>query len=349
MICTFSVDSSMRKEKRVLIVATGGIGKRHIRGFLATRRARLSVVEPIADRLAEVLDAYPIEHGYADVRDVELSDFDLAVICAPAHLHIPLAQRCADAGVSFLVEKPLSVAMDGVDKLVATVAERGLVARVGYTRRSADELIAMRNQVLDGRIGDLRMCYMNASQEYPKYRPDYRDIYFAHAETGGGAILDGASHMIDILIWFFGDPGEVAAMYDRLELEGVECEDTCLISIRFSSGCLAQINMNQFQKPNTSRIEMIGTKGNLLLEHTKLRFSNDDSGNWEEQDFMDGMAPMEAHEKRFQLQANMMLDTLEGKPDHMATLEEARTNLRVALAAKESFLTKRIIDVSKSD
>lgn len=52
---------------------------------------------------------------------------------------------------------------------------------------------------------------------------------------------------------------------------------------------------------------------------------------------------MEAHEARFAYQANLMLDTIEGKPSQMATLEEARTSLRIALAAKQSDLEKRII------
>lgn len=134
-------------------------------------------------------------------------------------------------------------------------------------------------------------------------------------------------------------------MYDRLELEGVECEDCCLISIRFRNGCMAQININQFQKPNVCTIEVIGTKGNLLLDMSTLKIADDDSGDWQQKDYMDGMDPMDAHEARFALQADMMMNAAEGQPCHLATLEEARTNLRVALAAKESYETKKIIQL----
>ena len=333
----------MSTKKQVLIIGTGGIGKRHIRGFLKTDRVRLVVVEPVSDRLKDVLDTYSIEHGYADLSEVDLSKIDLAVICAPANVHIPLAQRCADHGVSFLLEKPLSTSPDGVDNLIKTVADKQLTARVAYVRRCSYELIAMRQQVQSGKIGDLRMCYINASQEFPKYRPDYRETYYAREATGGGVILDGASHCFDLLIWFFGEPTEVMAMYDRLELKGVECEDTCLISIRFRNGCMAQISMNQFQKPNVVTIEMIGTQGNIMLEHTRLKYAKDDSGQWETHDYMEGMNPMEAHENRFRMQADMMLDAVEGAPNHLTTLEEAKVNLRVALAAKDSYKTKRII------
>ncbi len=332
-------------KKRVLIVGTGGIGKRHVRGFLKTGRASLSVVEPVSDRLKDVLDSYSIEKGYADLSEVDFSTVDLAVICTPANVHIPLAQQIADRGVPFLLEKPLSVSLEGVDRLIQTVAEKHITARVAYVRRSSYELIAMHEHVQSGKIGNLRTCYMNASQEFPKYRPDYRETYYAREAMGGGAILDGASHFLDVLVWFFGRPTEVAAMYDRLELTGVECEDSCLISVRFECGGMAQITMNQFQKPNVATIELIGTQGNLLMEHSRVKFAADDSGQWETHDYMEGMTPLEAHENRFRMQADMMLDTIEGRPDHLSTLEDARLSLLMALAAKESYKTKRIVAI----
>jgi predicted dehydrogenase len=214
---------------------------------------------------------------------------------------------------------------------------------VGYVRRSALELMEMRRQIQDGKIGDLRMAYMNASQEFPKYRPDYQTTYYAKTAMGGGCILDAASHFIDLAIWFFGEPLEVCSLYDRLQLTGVEGEDCCLISIRFRNKGLVQLSLNQFQKPNTNTLEVIGTRGNLMLDMATLKFADDDSGVWESKNYMEGLKPMEAHEARFALQANLMLDTIEGKPSHMTTLEEAHLNLKVALAAKQSDTEKRII------
>jgi len=329
--------------KKVLIVGTGGVGARHIRAFLKTGRARLWAVEPDAAKLAEVLRDYDIEEGYADVGQVDLSAFDAAIICAPPHVHVPIAQACADAGLPFLTEKPLAVTTEGVDRLIETVNHNGLVARVAYIRRTAPETIEMRNQIMVGRIGEMRLCYVNCSQDYPRYRPDFQRIYYARKKAGGGAILDVASHIFDLLLWIMGPVAEVASMYDCLQLPTQQVEDTALISLRFRNGCMAQININQFQKPNVATIEMIGTKGNLMLDMTTLKFAGDDSGRWEQTQFWPGLRPMEAHEARFRGQADMFLDILEGKPGTLTTLEEARQSLRVALAAKESYATRRIV------
>ena len=62
---------------------------------------------------------------------------------------------------------------------------------------------------------------------------------------------------------------------------------------------------------------------------------------------LSGLVPTAAHQARFTIQANAMLDALEGKPCPLATLEDARTNLMVALAAKRSWQERRIIAIGE--
>jgi predicted dehydrogenase len=330
--------------RRVLVIGSGGIGRRHLRGYTATGRASLAIVEPHPERRAEAEAMFQLTASYADLGDADLSAYDLAVICAPAHLHVPLMEACAAAKLPFMVEKPLSVTMDGVEAALAAVKQAGVLARVGYIRRIAPEVLALREQIGAGRIGDLRLAYLNSSQEFPKYRPDFQRTYYARPEMGGGAILDAASHIFDLLIWVMGKPVAVGAMYDRLVLEGTETEDTCLVNIRFASGAMANVTINQFQKPNISQAEFIGTKGNLTLQHSVLSFADDDSGQSKDRhDYMDGLVPTEAHQARFTIQANAMLDAIEGKPCHLATLEDARQNLMIALAAKSSWRERQIV------
>jgi predicted dehydrogenase len=251
---------------------------------------------------------------------------------------------CAAANLPFMVEKPLAVTLEGIEETLGQVRAKNLVARVGYIRRIANEVLALRDQIKAGKIGQLRLVYMNGSQEFPKYRPDYRTTYYANPEMGGGAILDAASHLFDLLIWIAGPPEEVSCMYDTMVLQGTRTEDTCLIHIRFKSGVMAAITINQFQKPNTSRLEFIGTKANLLLEHTTLSlFDNDAPQPAEAHDHMDALDPMAAHQARFAMQASAMLDAIEKKPCHLATLDEAHLNLRLALAAKKSWDTRKIV------
>ena len=330
--------------KNILIIGAGGIGRRHIKGYLSTDRATLSIVEPDEEKINNIQKEFSIDKTYTSIEKVNLDQFDLAVICSPANMHVDAMKICALNKLSFMVEKPLSTSMEGVDDIIQLVKKNNLFARVGYTRRNSHVSRALKDQIDNKKVGDVKLVYINSSQEFPKYRPDYQTIYYAHPEMGGGAILDAATHLIDQLIWIIGKPIEVSSMYDRLVLKGTNTEDTCLINIWFENGIMANITVNQFQKPNVNSYEFIGTKGNLKLDHSILRFADDDSGKWkEEKDYMQGLDPMEVHQNNFLLQAERILDGLEGKECDLATLEEAKLNLKVVFAAKQSWLEKKII------
>ncbi len=334
--------------KRVLIIGAGGIGKRHIRGFLKTNRARISVCEIDQTKLEDVAATYDLNRTYSDVEAAPLDDVDLAVIAAPAHVHVPVGQRLADAGVPFLTEKPLSVTLDGVDKLVETVRSKDLTVRVGYVRRSRKWVQRLKADLDAGRIGEVRMAYFNGSQDFRKYRPDYQTTYYAKRCMGGGTILDCAGHFVDLVLWTMGPVREVCAMYDQLVFESVECEDSLLMNLRMASGAMVNITINQFQKPRVATMEFIGTRANLRLldDAARLEFADDDSGRWQSESFIkESMHPQEVHESMFMHQANDFMDAVEGKPDPMCTLEEARENLRICLAARESYRTHRIIEI----
>ena len=331
---------------KVLIIGAGGIGCRHIKGYSSTNRALISIVEPDRDKREAVKKEFKIEQSFKDLSEVNLKNFNLALICAPANYHIEPMKLCAEYNTPFMVEKPLSVNMAGVDEVINLVKKKNIFARVGYTRRNSFVAKAVRYKILEGKIGELKLIHINGSQEFPKYRPDFQKTYYASQEMGGGAILDASSHMIDQLIWIVGKPTEVSCMFDRLVLKGTNTEDTAFINIRFANGLLANITINQFQKPNTSTYEFIGTKGNLLLDHSTLTFLDDDSGiPKESKNYMEGLDPMEIHQNNFALQAVSMLDGLEGKQCQLATLEDARYNLKVALAAKKSWIDKKIIKI----
>ena len=322
---------------RILLIGAGGIGQRHIRGYLKTERAVLAIVEPHEARREHAMGTYRLTNSYESIEEAPIDEYDAAVICAPAHTHVPLGTRCINSGLPVFIEKPLSVTMDGVDALRAAAVRTSLPLRIGYVRRASIETQELKRRTLSGEIGEPKLAYVNTSQDFRKYRPDYRETYYAKERMGGGAILDAASHALDLLLWLFGSVEQVIAMYDRLVFEEVECEDTVLLLLRFSSGAMAHIAINQFQKPNIQTFEVIGTEGNLLLDMADLSIADDDSGTRRHTNYAEGSDPTDIHENRFAAQANLFLDTVEGRDTMLTTLDEAIENLRVALAAKRSY------------
>lgn len=331
--------------KNLLIVGGGGIGERHLRCFLATEEVSISLCEENEKRSKQLREKYRIESVFSDFDHVPLKNFDAVLIATPAPFHIYMATRCAEEGVPFLLEKPLSVNLKGVERLKEIIRKKHLVAGVAYVRRSLPSFKKLRELIQDGLIGEVKMGRFNGSQEYPKYRPDYQKIYYAKEEMGGGHILDTTSHTVNLAQWFFGEAEEVVSFYDRLELKNVECEDSSIILLRFKKNrALVEVFGNQFQKPNIIEIEIIGTKGNLRYdvegEIHKITFCADDKNCWREIERF-----RYRRDDPFILQAREFLAALEGQAFLPTSVEEAESTLRICLAAKESQRKGRVLNV----
>ena len=107
--------------KNILIIGAGGIGRRHIKGYLSTNRVTISIIEPDNEKIKNILKEFPIEKAFNRIKEADLTKFDLAVICSPANMHVEAMKECSINQLPFMVEKPLSTSMDGVDEVIDLV------------------------------------------------------------------------------------------------------------------------------------------------------------------------------------------------------------------------------------
>ena len=119
----------------------------------------------------KIADNYTIKNSYADFTLALEAGHDAIVIATPAHLHIPMAQQAAESGLHLLIEKPLSISLDGIDHLDRTIRERKLVAGVAYVLRHIPVLAAMKKVLDSGRFGCPLHITVIRGQHFPTYRP----------------------------------------------------------------------------------------------------------------------------------------------------------------------------------
>src|SRR5262249_41699983 len=140
------------RDHKVLVIGVGSVGERHVRCFQATGRAKVSLVEINRVLRSTVAERYGVP-GYASTAEALRDGPTAAVVAAPAHVHIPLAMEMVDAGLSLLIEKPLSVSLEGIEDLKERIARRGIIAGVAYVYRSFPALAAMKQAIDAGQIG----------------------------------------------------------------------------------------------------------------------------------------------------------------------------------------------------
>ncbi len=317
----------------VLVIGAGSIGERHVRCFQQTGRAQVALCEINPQVRVDVAERYGLTDVYEDLDEAIAGHSDAAVICTPANLHVPMALRFAEAGRHLLIEKPLSTSLDGIDQLQSIVRQRELAAVVAYIYRSHPVLAAMRQALLSGRFGRPVQIVYVGGQHFPYFRPAYRDTYYTDRATGGGAIQDALTHVINAAEWLIGPVTEVAADAAHQVLDGVSVEDTVHVIARHrtasGSPVLGSYCLNQHQAPNETTITVICEGGIARFEAhgNRWRWTTGPEDDWHDEPHAE--LPRDA---LFVNQANAFLDVVENQAAPLCTLDEALQTLRVNLA-----------------
>lgn len=325
----------------VLIVGVGSIGERHLRCFQATGRAEVAFVE-INDTLRATISQRYGVRGFSDLKDAIVDRPDLspskargatlAVVATPANRHIEIATRLAEANFHLLIEKPLSTSTDDIEQLVRIVNERGLVVGVAYVYRCFPALAAMRDALLSRRFGQPVEIVAVSGQNFPTYRPAYRDTYYTDHATGGGAIQDALTHVLNAGEWLVGRIERLVADAAHRVLDGVTVEDTAHVLTR-QGEVLSSYSLNQHQAPNESTITVICERGTVRWESHNQRWQwmiRPDEP-WQNEPF-----EPQPRDAVFITQAHRFLDSVEGGTKPLCSLDEGLQTLRVNLAALES-------------
>lgn len=316
---------------KVLVVGVGSIGERHLRCFLSTGRAEAVFVEVNPTLRQSIAERYGVP-GFASLDEALATQPTLAVIAVPAHLHIEIATQLAERGLHLLIEKPLSTSTAGIERLQQIVSERGLTVGVAYVYRSHPLLTAMRTAIQDSRFGRPVELIAVSGQHFPTYRPAYRDIYYKDRTTGGGAIQDALTHVINAGEWLLGPVERLVADAAHQVLEGVTVEDTVHLLARHGE-VMASYSLNQHQAPNEFTLTIVCERGTIRWEshENRLRTMLAPSSEWHD----DTITPLE-RDTLFVRQANQFLTAIEEGAVPACPLHEGLQTLRVNLAALAS-------------
>ncbi len=318
----------MSGRKSILIIGVGSIGERHLRCFAATERADLSFCEINPALREKVARQYPVKRVHDSLEEALAAKPEGVVICTPAHTHIRIARAAVASGAHVLIEKPLSTNTEGIAELQREITTQGTVAGVAYVHRAHPALTAMREAIRSGRFGRPVQVVAVFGQHFPFYRPAYREIYYKDRATGGGAVQDALTHVINASEWLAGPTTRLVADIAHLLLPGVTVEDTAHVLTRHGE-VMGSFSLNQHQAANEGTITVVCEDGTTqyLAHANRWRWATQPGEAWH-----DEVGMSLERDTLFTLQAGAFLDALEGVRAPLCSVEEALQTLRVNLA-----------------
>jgi predicted dehydrogenase len=190
-------------------------------------------------------------------------EVDAAIVSTPNALHAPQAIALLEAGTHVLVEKPMATSVAGCDAMIEAAARGGASLMVAHCWRFRDEVIAMRDRIERGELGEVVRTHGYGMHEGWGPTGWFTDPDLA----GGGALVDMGVHAIDTCRFLVGDPSprRVRASIGTRYAQGrYTVDDDGLVLITWSNGVESLVESGWWQ-PHSGGMEadteVFGTKG----------------------------------------------------------------------------------------
>ncbi len=258
---------------KIAVLGLGSIGLRHARNLLALG-AEVVGYDPLPEPRAALEKA----GGRAvDRRDDIFSDVSGVVIATPNEYHLSDLSDALDVGCHAFVEKPIAHTTTGVEALLERAEAKGLSIYVGFNLRVHPAVVAAREILQNGGLGDVLWGRLLGSSYLPDWRPDrdYRNGYTADSISGG--VLFDYCHEFDLALYLLG-PATVAAAVARrsgtLDMAAEDCADTIL---HHSYGAHSTIHLDYATRPGQRVTDIAGTEGLLRLDLQNRTFRHVDA------------------------------------------------------------------------
>lgn len=195
---------------------------------------------------------------------IDDESIDSVSICTDHLSHTFIAKDFIDKK-HIVIEKPLSTNIHLANELIRDYKGKKVVTVISQHR--FDYPVNLVKKIIES--GDLgKITLVNAKLKC--YRPDeyYTDSYWRGTieKEGGSTVINQAYHIIDTLVYLFGEPKEVKTFLGNYKYnKKIETEDTTVSIFKYED------KLCTFSSTNTSILdwktsfEIIGTKGEIAF------------------------------------------------------------------------------------
>jgi len=281
------------------------------------------LVDPDAGRLAEASERWQAP-GTHDAFE-HLSEFDVAIVAVPHHLHAKLCGALLAAEKHVLVEKPLATNGDDARALVEAEARASATLHVGHNRRFLAINAWLRRLVLERPLGDLQRVTLQ--EGVVDFWQASTDTHLRRESAGGGVLLGIGVHALDVLRWWLG---ELSVEEYRDDSRG-GIEANASLQLTTASGIPVSLELSRVRDlANTVRLEFSGgtvvasLHFNLVSECPRLSRT------------MRPPQQQQSFEDMFVAQLQSWLDGLDGTPTEVVTAQDAAATIELVQACYAS-------------
>ncbi|MDE2857924.1 MAG: Gfo/Idh/MocA family oxidoreductase [Chloroflexota bacterium] len=271
------------------LIGYGGIGRVHAAAYRAIpfhyglSADSIKVAGVATTRLETARQAaseIDCEFYTTDYRDLlARDDIDAVDICTPNNSHYDIVLAAAAAGLHIYCEKPLAMNAGEAQAMAQAVESAGVKGQLTFNFRFFPAIARAKQLISEGFLGQVfsfRGRYHRSSYISRDKALSWR---LQREFTGGGALFDLGSHILDLLYYLLGDFDSVYGTLDTLikerpvapgaaEKGRVDVDDIALLQARTDAGSLGTVEISRMGTGATNDlcVEIFGESGAIRFD-----------------------------------------------------------------------------------
>jgi myo-inositol 2-dehydrogenase/D-chiro-inositol 1-dehydrogenase len=220
---------------KIALIGFGKRGKTHFRNLKNISKTKIVAICD-AQNVKNLIGDIPYFENYESM--LENVEAEAVIISVPTNLHYKIARKCIEKKKHILIEKPVAFVQKQAFDLMSQPTKFNVLCMVGYNLRFDKKINKIKTIIKAGELGKILMIRGRQSHNWGGGEPFSWSLDIK--QSGGGTIIDNATHYFDLFQYLIGDISEIHAFANSLGFNK-SVEDNALISLKFKSGVIGSI------------------------------------------------------------------------------------------------------------
>jgi predicted dehydrogenase len=237
---------------RIGIVGCGYWGPNLIRNFSSCPLAEVAAVcDASPARLEAMGRSFPYVARVGSLDELLKLRLDAVAIATPVSTHFPLAERCLNAGLHVLVEKPLAWTVSEARTLIELAGRGGQVLMVDHTYLFSNAVRCIKQIVDAGDLGEL-------------YYVDSVRINLGLFQNDINVVWDLAPHDLSIVDHVLGRQPRSISAWGCAHADP-DVEDIAYVNVDYDDRLLANFHVNWLSPVKIRQMIFAGSRKSLIF------------------------------------------------------------------------------------
>ena len=190
---------------------------------------------------------------------------DIVLVATPNDVHKGVVIRAMEAGKNAVSEKPVTLCSADLAEMRAAAEKTGKFFTVHQNRRWDEDFLTVKNIMAEGKLGEIFRIEsrVHGSRGIPG---DWRQ----EKEHGGGMVLDWGVHLLDQILYMYGDR-KIETVYASLtNVTNQEVDDGFTAILTFEGGTEVLVEVGTNNYISLPRWYVLGEDGTAVIRDWQL-------------------------------------------------------------------------------